>query len=136
MIWSSLHDEVLCRVTMVVNTFTGTQKNTVARGKEWEEVAENLNYIESVYFKVDKRVVRDRCNLLARTEKQIEKKASGIGTTLSSIDVALEEFTVLFLYSCILMSFLQIKTNKNIHMKIPGSWRKFCRIVELIHRRL
>ena len=43
MIWSSLHDEMLGRVIMVVNPLTRTKKSTVARGKKWEEVAENLN---------------------------------------------------------------------------------------------
>ena len=45
-----------------------------------------------------------------RTEKQIEKrkKASGIETNMSSIEVALEEFSVLFVYSRVLMSLLQI----------------------------
>ena len=43
MLRSSLHDGMLCREIMVVDPFTGTEKSTVARGKKWEEVAENLN---------------------------------------------------------------------------------------------
>ena len=43
MSWSSLHDEMLYRQIMVVDPLTGTKKNTVARGKKWEEVAENMN---------------------------------------------------------------------------------------------
>ena len=53
---------------MVVDPFTGTKKSPVARGKKREEVAENLNQIEAVYFTVDKRAVRDRYNLLAWLE--------------------------------------------------------------------
>ena len=68
MVWSSFHDEMLCREIMVVDPFTGTKKSPVARGKKREEVAENLNQIEVVYFTVDKRAVRDRYNLLARPE--------------------------------------------------------------------
>ena len=66
MVWSTVHDEMLCREILVVDPFTGTKKGTVARGTKWEEVAENLNKIEQVYFKVDKRAVRDRYNLLSR----------------------------------------------------------------------
>ena len=68
MVWSSFHDEMLCREIMVVDPFTGTKKSPVARGKKREEVAENLNQIEAVYFTVDKRAFRDRYNLLARPE--------------------------------------------------------------------
>ncbi|CAH3030488.1 unnamed protein product [Porites evermanni] len=63
-VWSSFHDE-MCQEIMVVDPFTGTKKSPVARGKKREEVAENLNQIEAVYFTVDKRAVRDRYNLLA-----------------------------------------------------------------------
>ena len=46
MVWSTVHDEMLCREILVVDPFTGTKKGTVARGTKWEEVAENLNKIE------------------------------------------------------------------------------------------
>ena len=79
-VWSSFHDE-MCREIMVVDPFTGTKKSPVARGKKREEVAENLNQIEAVYFTVDKRAVRDRYNLLARElktkSKKEEKKTGG-----------------------------------------------------------
>ena len=55
MTWSTVHDEMLCREILVVDPFTGTKKGTVARGTRWEEVAENLNKIQQIYFKVDKR---------------------------------------------------------------------------------
>ena len=70
-VWSFLHDEMLCR------EITGTKKSTVARErkeKKRKEVAENLNQIEAVYFTVDKRAVRDRYNLLARELKTKSKK--------------------------------------------------------------
>ena len=43
MVWSCLHDKMLCPEIMVVNPFTGTKKSTNARAKKWEEVAENMN---------------------------------------------------------------------------------------------
>ena len=67
MVWSSFHDE-RCREITVVDPFTGTKKSPVARGKKGEEVAENLNQIEAVYFTVDKRAVRDHYNLRAWLE--------------------------------------------------------------------
>ena len=92
---------------MVVNPFTRTKKSTNARAKKWEEVAENMNWVEAVYLNIDKRAHRDRYNLLARelrSKLKKEKKSSGIETNMSSIEVALEEFSVLFVYSRVLMS--------------------------------
>ena len=71
----------------------------------------NMNRIDAVYFKVNKRAVRDRYNPLARelrSKLKKEEKASGIETEMRSIEGALEDVSVLFLYSCILMSLLQI----------------------------
>ena len=65
MTWSTVHDEMLCREILLLDPFTATKKGTVARGTKWEEVAENLNKIQQVYSKVDKRAVRDRYNQLA-----------------------------------------------------------------------
>lgn len=94
MVWSTLHDEMLCREILVVDPFTGTKKSTVARGTKWEEVAQNLNKIQEVYFKVDKRAVRDRYNLLSkelRTKLKTEERESGIETDMTEVEVALEE---------------------------------------------
>ena len=66
MVWSTAHNEMLCREILVINSFTGTRKSTVSRGTKWEEVAENLNKIKQIYFKVDKRAVSDRYNLLSK----------------------------------------------------------------------
>ena len=94
MVWSTVHDEMLCREILVVDPFTGTKKGTVAKGTKWEEVAENSNKIEQVYFKVDKRAVRDRYNLLSRelrNKLKREEKESGIETDMTEVEMALEE---------------------------------------------
>ncbi|XP_067037932.1 mRNA export factor GLE1-like [Acropora muricata] len=88
MVWSTVHDEMLCREILVVDPFTGTKKGTVARGTKWEEVAENLNKIEQVYFKVDKRAVRDRYNLLSR---ELRNKLKREETDMTEVEMALEE---------------------------------------------
>ena len=94
MAWTAEHDEMLCREILVVDPFTGTKKSTVARGTKWEQVAENLNKIQQVYFKVDKRAVRDRYNILSkdlRKKLRTEKKESGIETYMSDVERALED---------------------------------------------
>ena len=85
---------MLCREILVTNPFTGTKRGTVARGTKWEQVAENLNKVELVHFKVDKRSVRDRYNHLAkilRKRLSDKKKESGIDTEMTDIEHALEE---------------------------------------------
>ena len=94
MIWNEEKDELLCREILVVNVFCGTKRSTVARGAKWEKVAENLNKLQDVYFKVDKRAVRDRYNNLARDlRKKIKnkEKASGIETEMTNLEKALED---------------------------------------------
>ena len=136
MVWSSVHDEMLYREIMAVNPFTGTKKSTVARGKNWQEVAENMNWIEAVYFKVDKRTVRDCYNLsLARelrSKLKKEKKARGIETDMRSIEVAYYRSLVCFcilVFWCHCYKYKKIKIEK-IHMEIPSSWRRFHCMVE------
>ncbi|KAL9971119.1 hypothetical protein ACROYT_G023606 [Oculina patagonica] len=94
MAWTTSHDQMLCREILVTDPFTGTRKSTVARGTKWEEVADNLNKIKEIYFKVDKRAVRDRYNLLSRElRKKLnrEEKESGIETDMTEVEMALEE---------------------------------------------
>ena len=75
MIWNEEKDELLCREIFAVDVFSGTKRTTVARGAKWEKVAENLNKQQDVFFKVDKRAVRDRYNNLSRElTKKIKKR--------------------------------------------------------------
>jgi hypothetical protein len=81
MIWTDLHDEMLCREINAVDVFTGTKKGTVKRSEKWGEVVENLSAVECLHFKVDKQAVRDRYNLLQsiyRRRLKKEEKASGM----------------------------------------------------------
>ena len=83
MVWSTAHDEMLCREILVIDPFTGIRKSTVARGTKWEEVAENLNKIKQIYFKVDKRAVRDRYNLLSKElRKKLKRKKNKVESKL------------------------------------------------------
>ncbi|XP_028407855.1 nucleoporin GLE1-like [Dendronephthya gigantea] len=95
MVWSRDHDELLCREILVVDPFTGTRRRTVQRGTKWNEIAQNLNSVQHVSFRVNQRSVRERYNLLAREfrkKTKDEESASGIEIDdVSEIDKALED---------------------------------------------
>ena len=94
MIWNEDKDELLCREIFAVNVFSRTKRSTVARGAKWEQVAENLNKVKDVYFKVDKRAVRDRYNSISkdlRRKLKDEEKASGIESDMTDVEKALED---------------------------------------------
>ena len=57
MVWSYENDDLLRREILVIDSFTGTKRGTVAKRSKWQEVPDNLNKIQQVYFKVDKRAV-------------------------------------------------------------------------------
>ena len=73
------------------------QKQFPQRAQLWLEIAENLAQIREPNFKVNlhRRAVRDRYNLLSsklrRKLKDEEKKASGIETSMSEVDLLLEQ---------------------------------------------
>ena len=78
----------------MVNPFTATKRRTIQRGAKLGIIAENLNKIQQVYFKVDKRAVRDRYNHLAkevRTKLRQEQASSGIETNMSDVEKSLDE---------------------------------------------
>ena len=82
MVWSTVHNEILCREILLVDPFTGTQKGAVARGTKWEEVAKNLHKIQQVYFKVDKQAVQDRYNLLSKESRNKLKREERVESKL------------------------------------------------------
>ena len=97
MVWSYEHDVMLTREILVVDPFTGTKKGTVARGAKWGEIAANLCEIQHLYFKVDKRAVRDRYSIIATEFKarvRREENATGIdteSTEMTEVELALED---------------------------------------------
>jgi hypothetical protein len=93
MIWTELHDEMLCREIIGVDVFSGTKKGTLKRSAKWTQVVENLTNVEGVHFKVDNRAVRDRYHLLStnlRRKLKREEKESGIAPEMSEVEKALE----------------------------------------------
>ena len=96
------------------------KESPVARGKKREEVSENLNPNWSCLFhswqKGSSRSLkptREARELRSKLKKRRKKKTGGIETDMSSIEVAQEEFSLLFLYSCILMSLCQVNIKNN-----------------------
>ena len=67
---------------------------TPERGQSWESVAQQLNSIHQMSFRVTTRSVRDRLTLLLTKYAQklrMEEKASGIDVEQTELDSLLEE---------------------------------------------
>lgn len=93
MCWTEQHDKRLIGEIALVDPFTGTKKGTVQRGKKWDEITENLCQLQYPLFKVEKRGVRDRYNLLSqryRKKMKEEEKESGVSPELTEIEMGLQ----------------------------------------------
>ena len=78
----------------MVSSLYETRNGSPERGKVWNEIAENLNKLESPKFHVSKRSLRDRLNLLINRYKakvREEDLASGISPDDDEISTMLEE---------------------------------------------
>jgi hypothetical protein len=92
-VWSGDHDIVFCREVLVSEPYRNKPRST-ERAKAWENIAKNLNNVESPKFKVTVRSVRDHYTQLTNKKAQQlreEEKASGIEVTPTELDVMLEE---------------------------------------------
>ncbi|CAH3185032.1 unnamed protein product [Porites lobata] len=95
MFWTDRHDVILCREILIHNPFQ-YKKSSIQRGQVWNDIAERLVAVDEVRFKsdLDRRGVHDQYNLLAnklRRKLKDERKASGIETDMSEVEVALED---------------------------------------------
>ena len=91
--WTEDHDLCLSQEILSLELFK-TKKGRIARGNIWDQIANNLNSLEIPRFRVSKRSVRERYTLLIeKLKKKLkeEEKASGIETTMSDVEKALEE---------------------------------------------
>lgn len=91
--WTDKHDILFAR-EVLVSTLYETRTGSPERGKVWDEIAENLNKLESPKFHVSKRSLRDRLNLLINRYKakiREENLASGISPDDDEISTLLEE---------------------------------------------
>ena len=95
MFWTDRHEAILCREILTHNPFQ-YKKISIQRGQVWNDIAEQLVAVDEVRFKsdLDRRGVRDRFNLLSnklRRKLKDGRKASGIETDMSEVEVALED---------------------------------------------
>ena len=73
-------------------------KGSPERGRIWNLIAKSLSKLDKPKFKVNKRSVRERFNLLAEKYKlkiRNEERASGISQEIKGLDVLLEEILAL-----------------------------------------
>jgi hypothetical protein len=90
---SDSHDILFAREVLVSSLYE-TRNGSPERGKVWNEIAENLNKLESPKFHVSKRSLRDRLNLLINRYKakvREEDLASGISPDDDELSSMLEE---------------------------------------------
>ena len=92
--WTEKHDDYLLREILVVEPFQFKQ-GSVKRGGAWTQIAEILNSVTDVNFRVNQRSVRDRLTLLEkayRKKMRDEEKSSGIAPPdLTQNELALQE---------------------------------------------
>ena len=91
--WNNDHDIAMYREVLVEEPYRFKIRST-ERGQAWESIAENLNAVPSLKFRVTARSVRDRYNLLTKrmqAKLKMEEKSTGIDVETSELDVLLEE---------------------------------------------
>ena len=99
MIWTKIHEEILCREILTYEPFN-YKSGTVQRGEAWKLIAESLNSLDNPKFSVSHRGVRERYTVLERNFKQkiaAEEKATGISPDEpTDLEKALEEIVQKF----------------------------------------
>ena len=91
--WTAEHDTLFLRELLVHEPYQ-YRKGSAERGKLWEQLADALNRIPNIYFRVSQRSVRDHLKTLMDNYKRKvreEDRASGISPDESEIDVALAD---------------------------------------------
>ena len=79
--WTETHDILLCREVLLEEPFKSKKGSNEREKKKWTEIAEALNKLEEVKFKVTQRVVRERMERLQKKhleKTKEEESASGI----------------------------------------------------------
>ena len=93
MIWTSEHDLILCKEILFVNPYSA-KKKSVQRSVLWQQIAENVNSIQSPRFIVEKRSVRDHIGILVQRFKRKEAselRESGTTPERTELDDAIEQ---------------------------------------------
>ena len=91
--WSVRHDIALCTEIIIIEPYK-RRKGSNERGKLWTEIANNLNELEEVQFRVNQRGVRERWEVLRSKyleKMRNEERASGISPEATELDSLIEE---------------------------------------------
>ena len=91
--WSVRHDIALCTEIIIIEPYK-RRKGSNERGKLWTEIANNLNKLEEVQFRVNQRGVRERWEVLRSKyleKMRNEERASGISPEATELDSLIEE---------------------------------------------
>ena len=91
--WTDGHDVLFCREVLVFDMFMH-KPGSRERGLCLDRIAENLNSIETVWFKVNQRSLRDRLIKLLKifkSKRSQEEKASGIAPDHTELDDLLQD---------------------------------------------
>ena len=78
--WTEHHDSYLIREILTVEPFN-FKPSTVKKGQAWSQIADILNSVENLKFRVNQRAVRERYALLEKAflrKLREEEKATGI----------------------------------------------------------
>ena len=97
MSWTSKHDLILCKEIICVNPYSA-KKKCVQHSAISQQIAENVNSIQSPRFIVDKRSVRDHIGILVQRFKRKESselRESGTTPEHIELDDAIEQIIVM-----------------------------------------
>ncbi|KAK2548378.1 hypothetical protein P5673_031446 [Acropora cervicornis] len=92
-LWSKDHDVFFCREVLVTEPYQHKLRS-IERGRAWEQVAQHLNAITELKFRVTARSVRDRyTHLITKKANQLkyEEGDSEIEVIQTELDILLEE---------------------------------------------
>lgn len=96
MSWTSKHDLILCKEIIFVNPYSA--KKSVQHSALLQQIAENVKSIQSPWFIVDKRSVRDHIGILVQRFKRKESselRESGTTPERIELDDAIEQIIVM-----------------------------------------
>ena len=92
MIWSKEHKLTLCR-EIVLHDMYQHKDDSRERGQCLDRIAESLNFVTVIWFKIDQRALRDKIKLLQLyvTNRNKGECSSGISPEHTELDDLLQE---------------------------------------------
>ena len=91
--WTEEHEEMLCREVILHDLFQYKDMSS-ERGQCLDRIAEPLNAVTNIWFKVDQRSLRDKLKKLLKdflAKKNKEERSSGINPEHTELDNLLQD---------------------------------------------